>query len=101
MCVKSGVDAELDELRRKYHGLSSLLVGTPLPDFPLAWLIRSSIDPQSRVATDLSCEVPPEFANSLSVVYFPQLGYLINIPFHEGVTDPRMCAQLGWEFQVS
>lgn len=45
--------------------------------------------------------MPPDFAESLSVIYFPQLGYLINVPYKEGVTDPEVCEQIGWEFQVS
>ncbi|ORY59033.1 muts domain V-domain-containing protein [Leucosporidium creatinivorum] len=76
--VKSGIDPGLDELRRTYAGLPSLL---------------------SRVADEIGCEIPPDFSATLSVVYFPQLGYLINIPYSDGVTDPERCEAIGWQFQ--
>ncbi|KAL8291262.1 hypothetical protein RQP46_002240 [Phenoliferia psychrophenolica] len=77
--IKSGVYKDLDELRRQYHGLSSLL---------------------SKVATQISEEIPVDFAESLSVVYFPQLGYLITIPYDSasGLEPP---ARDGWQYQFA
>ncbi|KAL8291271.1 hypothetical protein RQP46_002249 [Phenoliferia psychrophenolica] len=77
--IKSGVYKDLDELRRQYHGLSSLL---------------------SKVATQISEEIPIDFAESLSVVYFPQLGYLITIPYDSasGLEPP---ARDGWQYQFA
>ncbi|KAK4699437.1 DNA mismatch repair protein MSH5, partial [Phenoliferia sp. Uapishka_3] len=77
VCVKSGVYSDLDELRRQYHGLTSLL---------------------SRIADDISTDIPPDLATSLSVVYFPQLGYLITIPFEsKGSTSPPQWDD--WQYQ--
>ncbi|GAA6050088.1 hypothetical protein NBRC10513_001384 [Rhodotorula toruloides] len=78
VCVRPGVDATLDELRRKYNGLGSLL---------------------SKVAVEISQEVPPGLADELSVVYFPQLGYLITIAYEPEVTDAGKYGQFGWDFQ--
>ncbi|CDR44185.1 RHTO0S09e00958g1_1 [Rhodotorula toruloides] len=78
VCVRPGVDATLDELRRKYNGLGSLL---------------------SKVAVEISQEVPPGLAGELSVVYFPQLGYLITIAYEPEVTDAGKYGQFGWDFQ--
>ena len=52
------------------------------------------------MATQISAEVPVEFAQSLSVVYFPQLGYLITIP-HDGDSGDPIPEREGWQFQVS
>ncbi|BGP33912.1 hypothetical protein JCM10296v2_005721 [Rhodotorula toruloides] len=78
VCVRPGVDATLDELRRKYNGLGFLL---------------------SKVAVEISQEVPPGLADELSVVYFPQLGYLITIAYEPEVTDAGKYGQFGWDFQ--
>ncbi|KAI5479415.1 hypothetical protein MNV49_003559 [Pseudohyphozyma bogoriensis] len=82
VCVRSGVNPELDELRRQYDGLPSLLASR----FPL-----------SRIAADISQEVPATFADTLSLVYFPQLGYLIAVPYaNDGNPPPE---PEGWDFQ--
>ncbi|GAA5937745.1 MutS family protein MSH5 [Sporobolomyces koalae] len=59
VCVRPGVDSELDKLRRQLNGLPTLL---------------------SNIAKDLSMRVPEEIVSDLSFVYFPQLGYLIRTP---------------------
>lgn len=100
--VKSGIDQELDELRRAHAGLPSLLVTSNLYRCSISKLADLTlIMKQSRVASEIGGEIPPGFSPTLSVVYFPQLGYLINIPYSEGVTDPERCESIGWEFQVS
>lgn len=55
---------------------------------------------QTSVASQIGTEIPPSFATSLSVIYFPQLGYLITIPYKEGVLNPEDFAVTGWEYQV-
>ncbi|KAJ3042960.1 MutS protein msh5 [Rhizophlyctis rosea] len=64
--VKPQVDEDLDELKRTYHGLDDLL---------------------SAVAREVSKIIPQEFARSLNVIYFPQLGYLITIPLKPNMTN--------------
>lgn len=44
--------------------------------------------------------MPPGLAGELSVVYFPQLGYLITIAYEPEVTDAGKYGQFGWDFQV-
>ncbi|KAM0790292.1 hypothetical protein ACM66B_005594 [Microbotryomycetes sp. NB124-2] len=78
--VKPGVDRELDELRRQLAGLPSLL---------------------SRCASEIVKDVPLELTgliDALSVVYFPQLGYLINTPFNDYMLDDEIQRQLEWDF---
>ncbi|GAA5864913.1 hypothetical protein JCM3774_004270 [Rhodotorula dairenensis] len=78
VCVRSGVDASLDELRRKYNGLDSFL---------------------SQVAGDMAREVPTELARELSVVYFPQLGYLVTVAQQDDEVDVASFAEIGWTYQ--
>ncbi|GAA5820731.1 hypothetical protein JCM3770_005267 [Rhodotorula araucariae] len=78
VCVRPGIDAELDELRRTYDGLPSFL---------------------SSVAKEVACELPHQLAEELSVVYFPQLGYLITIAYEPDVTDAGKYGSIGWDFQ--
>ncbi|GJN92911.1 hypothetical protein Rhopal_005953-T1 [Rhodotorula paludigena] len=78
VCVRSGIDASLDELRRQYNGLPSFL---------------------TEVADELAQDLPPTLAKELSVVYFPQLGYLIAIAYEPEVTDAGKYAEIGWDFQ--
>lgn len=42
ICVKNGVNGDLDELRRTYHGLPSFLVRTPLV-YPAASSSRADV----------------------------------------------------------
>ncbi|KAI8819391.1 muts domain V-domain-containing protein [Fimicolochytrium jonesii] len=76
--VKPHVDDELDEMKRTYHGLDDLL---------------------SQVAHELGDIIPPEFATSMNVIYFPQLGYLITIPLKEGMTNQEDFVIEGLHFQ--
>ncbi|GAA6033865.1 hypothetical protein JCM8097_000376 [Rhodosporidiobolus ruineniae] len=81
VCVKNEIDKELDEWRRQLAGLSSLL---------------------SKIASQISSALPPQLATSiphLSLVYFPQLGYLICIPFEPDVVDAGKYGSVGWDFQ--
>ena len=53
VCVRQYIDPELDEFKRMFNGLDSLL---------------------SKVALQVRESVPYEWASSLNVLYFPQLG---------------------------
>ncbi|KAG8776037.1 MutS protein msh5 [Serendipita sp. 397] len=80
--VKPLVDEELDTWKETLAGLDSLL---------------------SRVAENVAEDVPPEEADlygELSVIYFPQLGYLISIPVRQDcpIEEQRVGLQ-GWAFQ--
>lgn len=68
--MKPGVDAELDERRRVYDGIGDLL---------------------STVARDIAENVPAELPVDLSVIFFPQIGFLIAMPL-----DPETRESL-WE----
>ena len=35
---------------------------------------------KSEVAREISITIPTEFASTLNVIYFPQLGYLVTVP---------------------
>ncbi|SCV67929.1 BQ2448_50 [Microbotryum intermedium] len=76
--IRPGVDMDLDELRRTYNGLSSLL---------------------SKIAQRISLNVDSNFVQTLSVVYFPQLGYLIVVPYTEEVIQAENYGPVGWSFQ--
>ncbi|KAI4754544.1 hypothetical protein E4T52_13305 [Aureobasidium sp. EXF-3400] len=57
--VRQGVDHDLDELKRTYEGLESLL---------------------AQVARHVAQSVPEELNANINVVFFPQIGFLIAIP---------------------
>ncbi|KAG9540658.1 hypothetical protein KCU71_g19642, partial [Aureobasidium melanogenum] len=57
--VRQGVDHDLDELKRTYEGLESLLI---------------------QVAQHVAQSVPASLHANISVVFFPQIGFLIAIP---------------------
>ncbi|CAG8717154.1 11818_t:CDS:10, partial [Dentiscutata erythropus] len=57
--VKLHVDEELDHMKRTYDGLDDFLF---------------------EVAREISSSIPTEFASTLNVIYFPQLGYLVTVP---------------------
>ncbi|PCH37347.1 hypothetical protein WOLCODRAFT_167438 [Wolfiporia cocos MD-104 SS10] len=81
VCVRPRIDDELDNLRRIYHGIDSVL---------------------SKVAQQISATVPPDYATSLNVVYFPQLGFLICIPMlDEWQGEEGIKVLEGWSFQFS
>lgn len=54
-CVRPHVDEELDRQKQVYHGLDNLL---------------------SKVALEVKTTIPIGWADSLNVLYFPQLGAL-------------------------
>ncbi|KZT73910.1 hypothetical protein DAEQUDRAFT_702916 [Daedalea quercina L-15889] len=80
-CVRPHIDEELDNLKHIYNGIDSVL---------------------SRVAEQISETIPPEYATSMNVVYFPQLGFLICVPMlEEWKTDAGVQVLEGWSFQFS
>ncbi|KIY45215.1 hypothetical protein FISHEDRAFT_67145 [Fistulina hepatica ATCC 64428] len=81
VCVRPGIDEELDNRRHVYNGIDSIL---------------------SKVARQICETVPEEFAVSLNVVYFPQLGFLVCTPMlDEWRTEKGIQVLDGWTFQVS
>ncbi|KAF9468500.1 DNA mismatch repair protein MutS [Collybia nuda] len=83
VCVRPGIDEELDNRKHVYHGIDSVL---------------------SKVAEQICETVSYDFALSLNVVYFPQLGsgFLICVPMLERwQTEQGIQAIEGWFFQFS
>ncbi|KAJ3094971.1 MutS protein msh5 [Phlyctochytrium planicorne] len=76
--VRNGVDNSLDEFKRMYHGLDDLL---------------------SIAAREISQIVPTEYSRALNVIYFPQLGFLITLPFDENMDESEDFDYPGLEFQ--
>ncbi|KAL1736511.1 DNA mismatch repair protein MutS [Schizophyllum commune] len=68
VCVRMGIDEELDNRKHVYNGIDSVL---------------------SNIAEQMSQTVPAEFAESLNVVYFPQLGFLVCVPMLEEWKDEQ------------
>ncbi|KAF2761501.1 hypothetical protein EJ05DRAFT_174055 [Pseudovirgaria hyperparasitica] len=72
--VHAGVDEELDNLKRTYYGIESIL---------------------GEVARYLAQKMPPDLEVQLNVVFFPQIGFLIAVPLdaetgagaYEGAAD--------------
>lgn len=58
----SGVDQELDLLKDRYNGLDGLL---------------------KQVAIDVASTIPSELQIEVNVIYFPQLGFNIAVPFDQ------------------
>ncbi|KAI9573599.1 DNA mismatch repair protein MutS [Boletus coccyginus] len=81
VCVRPHVDEELDKRKHVYRGIDSVL---------------------SKVAEQISQTVPEDYAESLNVVYFPQLGFLITVPMREEwETETGIKVLDGWSFQVN
>ncbi|KIY71247.1 hypothetical protein CYLTODRAFT_346399 [Cylindrobasidium torrendii FP15055 ss-10] len=81
VCVRAHVDEELDNRKTVYYGIDSVL---------------------SNVAQKLSTVVPPDYASSLNIVYFPQLGFLICVPMREEWRGEAGISVIdGWTFQFS
>ncbi|KAI6147241.1 muts domain V-domain-containing protein [Pisolithus tinctorius] len=79
ICIRPHIDEELDNRKHAYCGIDSVL---------------------SKVAQQISQSVPAEYATSLNVVYFPQLGFLITVPMLEEWTSGAGIKVLeGWSFQ--
>ncbi|OKL60144.1 hypothetical protein UA08_04558 [Talaromyces atroroseus] len=60
--IKQGVDRELDLLKDRYNGLDGLL---------------------KQVAVDVASTIPEELQIEVNVIYFPQLGFNIAIPYDQ------------------
>ncbi|CAG8009356.1 unnamed protein product, partial [Penicillium nalgiovense] len=60
--VKQGIDRELDKIKDRYDGLSSLL---------------------KHVALDIAATIPAILEVDVNVIYFPQLGFNIAIPLND------------------
>lgn len=60
--VLRGVDDELDNMKRTYDGLESLL---------------------SEVAKNIAKNVPADLQMNINSIYFPQIGFLIAAPLNE------------------
>ncbi|KAK2827800.1 hypothetical protein FQN49_007330, partial [Arthroderma sp. PD_2] len=60
--VRPGVDRELDKLKETYSGMDSLL---------------------NQVAANIAASLPEGLNREINVVYFPQLGFNIAIPFDD------------------
>ena len=81
VCVRQHIDPELDEFKRVYNGLDSLL---------------------SKVALQVRKSVPYEWASSLNVLYFPQIGAYLHTHrshFVEAFVGYLMCVPLREEWR--
>ncbi|KAI0304271.1 muts domain V-domain-containing protein, partial [Multifurca ochricompacta] len=79
VCVRPHIDEELDNRKHMYDGVDAVL---------------------SKVAEGISPTVPQDYATSLNVVYFPQLGFLVCIPMLEEWRSGDGIEVLdGWTFQ--
>ncbi|KAH7915490.1 DNA mismatch repair protein MutS [Hygrophoropsis aurantiaca] len=79
VCVRPHIDEELDKRKHVYNGIDGVL---------------------SKVAEQICHTIPPDYAPSLNVVYFPQLGFLICIPMlDEWKTGEGITVLEGWTFQ--
>ncbi|KAF8938585.1 MutS protein msh5 [Dissophora ornata] len=78
--VKRNVDEELDRMRQTYHGLGSFL---------------------SEIAKEISLTIPSDFASTINVIYFPQLGYLITVPMNPNWKTDQDFYQEGLSYQFS
>ena len=59
--IKSGVDDELDAMKRTYDGMEDLL---------------------NRTSQDIAATIPAVYSLDLNVIFFPQIGFLISIPLN-------------------
>ena len=59
--IKSGVDDELDTMKRAYDGIDDLL---------------------DKVSQDIAATIPKVYTFQLNVIFFPQIGFLITIPLN-------------------
>ncbi|KAI0670991.1 DNA mismatch repair protein MutS [Trametes maxima] len=79
VCVRPHIDDELDNLKHVYNGIDAVL---------------------SKVAIQISATIPPDYASSLNVVYFPQLGFLVCVPMRdEWQGEAGITVLDGWSFQ--
>lgn len=74
--VKQGIDRDLDRIKDRYDGLSSLL---------------------KHVALDIAGTIPAACDVDVNVIYFPQLGFNIAIPLNEDGTAVYTGSGEDWE----
>ncbi|KAI0297721.1 hypothetical protein BC826DRAFT_1000939 [Russula brevipes] len=80
VCVRPHIDEELDNRKHVYNGIDAVL---------------------SKVAEGICPTVPQDYATSLNVVYFPQLGFLVCVPMLEEWRSGDGIEVLdGWTFQM-
>lgn len=79
--VRPHIDEELDNWKHIYNGIDDVLVRNPYCPFWDDFNINKSA--QYRVAQQISELVPEDYATSLNVVYFPQLGILTLLGFYQ------------------
>ena len=67
-CVNPGVDEELDHMKRTYDGIEDLL---------------------NKTSHAVAATIPSQFDVDLNVIFYPQIGFLICVPFnpHTGRPD--------------
>ncbi|MCJ1385759.1 MutS protein msh5 [Xylographa soralifera] len=58
--VNVGVDDELDEMKRRYDGIEDLL---------------------NKTSQAVAASIPTQYSLNLNVIFFPQIGFLISMPF--------------------
>jgi len=61
--VNTGVDDELDALKRTYDGIEDLL---------------------NQTSRAIAATIPAVYSLDLNVIFFPQIGFLISIPLNPG-----------------
>ncbi|GKZ42071.1 mutS protein msh5 [Aspergillus brasiliensis] len=74
--VKPGIDRELDRLKDRYDGVSSLL---------------------KQVALEIATTIPESYDIDVNVIYFPQIGFSITIPLNEAGDAAYRGAEEEWE----
>ena len=65
--VNSGVDAELDQMKRTYDGIEDLL---------------------NRSSQSIAASIPLQYSLDLNVIFFPQIGFLISMPIEPAKGQP-------------
>lgn len=103
VCVRPHIDEELDNRKHVYHGIDSVLVGHIIYEcFRI-----DGFSLKSTVAEQICEKIPSgyEYASSLNVVYFPQLGMschtsrTVLIPFQD-FSSVYQCWTSGVQKQV-
>lgn len=74
VCVRARISDELDQLKHSYNGIDSVLVSTASVSYFEPQLTAF----QSKVAEQISLTVPQNYASTVNVVYFPQLGMYLS-----------------------
>lgn len=59
--IKTGVDDELDAMKRTYDGLDDLL---------------------NKISQEIAATIPVVYTLDLNAIFFPQIGFLISIPLN-------------------